>query len=111
MPSASESSPLLHASAAAAESSASVSGPRTLSSAREAFVDAVRRDTPGTDLPRYVAVLDALLAWSATHAEELTFRAGAGAKNGITFTRAGTTVALWSARPVRGDAPALEIAS
>lgn len=94
------------------ESSASAATvPRTLSRARHAFVEAVRRDTPGTDLPRYVAVLDALLAWSAAHSARLTFRADAGAKNAITFVRSGTTGAFWSARPVRSDAPALEIAS
>jgi hypothetical protein len=93
----------------AAESPAALTAPSTLTRARDAFIDAVRRDTPGTDLPRYVAVLDALLAWSATHAGGLTLRAGA--KNGISFARAGTTGAFWSARPVRGDAPTLEIAS
>lgn len=110
MSSASDSTASLGASADA-ESSAAVTAPHTLARAREAFIDAVRRDTPGTDLPRYVAVLDALLAWSAAHSARLTFRAGAGAKNAISFVRSGTTVAFWSARPVRGDAPALEIAS
>ena len=38
---------------------------RTLPSAREAFVTAMSRDTSGSDLPRYVSVLDALIAWSA----------------------------------------------
>lgn len=110
MSSASDSAPSLDAPARA-ESSADVTGARTLSCAREAFVEAVRRDTPGTELPRYVAVLDALLAWSAARSAQVTFRADAGAKNGITFARSGTTAPFWSARPVRGDAPALEIAS
>ena len=82
MSSASDSAPLLDAPAGA-ESSADVTGARTLSSARDAFVEAVRRDTPGTELPRYVAVLDALLAWSAARSAQVTFRADAGAKNGI----------------------------
>ena len=110
MSSASNSAPLLD-TPVGVESSAAATAPRTLSSAREAFIDAVRRDTPGTDLPRYVAVLDALLTWSAAHSDRLTFRADAGAKNAIIFVRSGTTAAFWSARPVRGDAPALEIAS
>ncbi len=110
MPFASDPALLLHAPAAAG-SSPSVTAPRTLSFAREAFVDTVRRDTPGTDLPRYVAVLDELLVWSAARPGRLTFRAGAGAKSGIIFARAGTTDVFWSARPVRGDAPTLEIAS
>lgn len=84
---------------------------RTISLARDAFIDAVRRDTPGTDLPRYVAVLDALLTWSAARPTQLAFRAHAGAKSGISFARTGETGVFWSARPVRGDAPTLEIAS
>ena len=33
---------------------------RSLPAAREAFIAAITRDTPGTDLPRYVAVLEIL---------------------------------------------------
>ncbi len=83
---------------------------RTLPRAREAFVAAVRRDTPGTDLPRYVAVLDALLAWTAARPSELAFRADTGPDDGISFGRVAAKGVLWSVRPVRGDAPTLEIA-
>ena len=41
---------------------------RTLPSAREALVSAITRDTPGTDLPRYVAVLDAPYSDTMGHA-------------------------------------------
>jgi hypothetical protein len=83
--------------------------PRTLPLAREAFVAAVRRDTPGTDLPRYLAVLDALLAWSAARPTQLTFRTDTGPGDGISFARAGTKQVFWSVRAVRGAAPTLEI--
>ena len=83
---------------------------RTLSSAHEAFVTAITRDTPGTDLPRYVAVLDALLAWSAARAERLAFRTDTSAAGVISFARAGTRGVFWSVRPARSGAPTLEIA-
>jgi hypothetical protein len=84
--------------------------PRTLPIAREAFVAAVRRDTPGTDLPRYVEALDALLAWSTARPTALAFRPDAAAGGGISFGRVGTKGVFWSVRPVRGAAPMLEIA-
>jgi hypothetical protein len=84
--------------------------PRTLPIAREALVAAVRRDTPGTDLPRYVEALDALLAWSTARPAALAFRPDAAAGGGISFGRVGTKGVFWSVRPVRGAAPMLEIA-
>ena len=82
---------------------------RTLPEARQAFIAAMQRDTPGTDLPRYVAVLDALIAWSAERADRLTFRAGETRSDVIRFARAGTKEVLWSAQLARGGAPKLEI--
>jgi hypothetical protein len=82
---------------------------RTLRSAREAFVAATMRDTPGTDLPRYVAVLDALIAWSNTHADTLEFRAGEGRKDVVSFSRVGSKAVFWSAQVTRGVGPRLEI--
>ena len=81
----------------------------TLDSARTAFIDAARRDTPGTDLPRYVAILDALLTWTRAHAERLTYRPPAKRPEVIRFERAGTKKAFWSAQPTRGAAPRLEV--
>lgn len=84
--------------------------PRPLPLAREAFLAAARRDTPGTDLPRYTAVLDALLAWSAARPTQLAFRADAASADAIRFGRAGDAGVFWAARPTRGGAPTLEIA-
>ena len=83
---------------------------RTLSSAREAFVAAVTRDTPGTDLPRLVGVLDALVAWSVARPALLDFRADEGRKDVVSFSRAGSKAAVfWSAQVTRDVGPKLEI--
>lgn len=82
---------------------------RTLPSAREAFVAAMRRDMPGTDLPRFVAVLDALIAWSVARPDLLELRAGEGRKDVIAFSRAGSRAVFWSAQVTRGVGPRLEI--
>lgn len=82
---------------------------RTLADARSAFVTAVRRDTPGTDLPRLVKVLDALIAWSVARSEQLTFKADEGRADVLSFARAGTAVVFWSAQVTRGAGPKLEI--
>jgi hypothetical protein len=82
---------------------------RTLPLAREAFVATIRRDTPGTDLPRLVKVLDALVAWSVARPALLAFRADEGRTDAISFERVGTQVVFWSARVTRGAGPKLEI--
>ena len=82
---------------------------RTLPLAREAFVAAVTQDTPGTDLPRLVAVLDALIAWSVARPELLEFRADARGKGVVSFSRVGSRTAFWSAQVTRGVGPRLEI--
>jgi hypothetical protein len=81
---------------------------RTLPLAREAFVAAITQDTPGTDLPRFVAVLDALIAWSVARPRLLAFRAAAG-KGVVSFSRAGEKGPFWSAQVTRGVGPRLEI--
>lgn len=82
---------------------------RTLPAAREAFIAAMTRDTPGTDLPRYVAVLDALIAWSTARPASLEFRAGEGRKDVVSFARAGSKAVFWSAQVTRGVGPKLEL--
>lgn len=82
---------------------------RTLPVARQAFVAAIQRDKPGTDLPRFVAVLDALIAWSVARPALVAFRADEGRKDVISFARAGTKAVFWSAQVTRGTGPRLEI--
>jgi len=82
---------------------------RTLSSAREAFIAAMTRDMPGTDLPRFVAVLDALIDWSVARPDLLEFRAGEGRKDVVSFSRVGSKAVFWSVQVTRGVGPKLEI--
>ena len=82
---------------------------RTLADARAAFVAAIKQDTPGTDLPRLVAVLDALIAWSATRPELLSFRPPSGRAATVGFERVGAKAPFWSAQVTRGAGAKLEI--
>ena len=82
---------------------------RTLPIAHQAFVAAVQRDKPGTDLPRFVAVLDALIAWSVARPGLLTFRADEARKDVVSFERVGSKGVFWSAQVTRGTGPRLEI--
>ena len=82
---------------------------RTLPLARDEFVSAMHRDTPGTDRPRYLAVLDAMIAWSLARPGKLRFRADETRQGVISFERTDSSVVFWSARPKRGDSPKLEL--
>jgi hypothetical protein len=80
-----------------------------LSDARRAFVTAMQRETPGTDLARYTAVLDALLDWSTARNGLLRFRPGGTRADALRFERVKTKEVFWSAQVVRADSPKLEI--
>lgn len=86
---------------------------RTLPTASQAFVAAIARDTADADLPRLVAVLEALLAWSAARSAQLAYRADEGRTEVIRFERvgadAGPKAVFWSAQVTRGAGPRLEI--
>jgi hypothetical protein len=84
---------------------------RSLSSAHQSFVAAIRRDSPGTDLPRFVAVLDALIAWSAARPRQLAFRADGARDDVISFGRVGSKASTWSAQVTLGEGPKLELLS
>lgn len=86
---------------------------RTLPLAHHAFVAALSRDTSETELPRLVAVLDALIAWSAARPGVLAFRDAEGRSDVISFARvgarAGSNAVFWSAQVSRGAGAKLEI--
>lgn len=84
---------------------------RTLPIAHQSFVAAIRRDTPGTDLPRYVAVLDALIAWSTARPTQLAFRAEEARADVISFGRPGAKGPIWSVQVTLGEGPRLELLS
>ena len=83
--------------------------PRTLAEAHQQFVAAIRRDTPGSDLPRLVRVLDTLVEWSVARPEQLEFRADEGRREVISFGLAGRKAVFWSAQVTRGTGPRLEL--
>lgn len=82
---------------------------RTLAEAHQMFVAAIKRDTPGTDLPRLVKVLDTLIAWSVARPTQLAYRADEGRGDVIRFELVGSKVVFWSAQVMRGAGPKLEI--
>jgi hypothetical protein len=82
---------------------------RTLPAAREAFVAAIARDTPGTDRPRLVKVLDALIGWSVARPAALAFRTDEKRGDVLAFELVGTGDVFWSATAVREASPSLEI--
>lgn len=83
--------------------------PSSLDACRTAFIAGVRRETPGSDLPRYVAVLDALLAWAATHADRVVLSPSARQPRRIRFEHVGTRSPIWSVHAKRTGSPMLEI--
>ena len=82
---------------------------QTLDDARTALVAATRRDAPGTDFPRLVAVLDALIKWSVARPKLLEFKPGATRADVVRFGLVGSPVIVWSAQVTRGSGPSLEI--
>ena len=60
---------------------------RTLPQARDEFIVAMNRDTAGTDRPRLLAVLDALIAWSVARPNLVRFRPEDSTKGVLTFER------------------------
>ena len=79
-----------------------------LPTARRAFTEALERQTSGTDRARYLAIVEALLTWTAKRGDRLTFHP-AKKDDTLRFARTGTQDAFWSAQVVRADAPKLEI--
>lgn len=82
---------------------------RTLAIAREEFIAAMNRDTDPTEQPRMVAVLDALIAWSRKHPEEIRFRESEKHAGVVSFERIGSNLVFWSAHPRRREVPKLEL--
>jgi len=96
-------------SAAGDTPAAAARAPRTLSEAREAFVAAIARDTPGADRSRLVKVLDALIAWSVARRSSLAFRTDEKRADVLAFARVATGDVFWSALAARDATPTLEI--
>lgn len=83
--------------------------PPTLASAREEFIRHMYRDNLVAERPRLLAVLDALIGWSATHAELIRFRPDDNTKGVIRFEEVATNTVFWTATPRRSNSPLLQI--
>src|SRR5688572_21024481 len=82
--------------------------PPSLAAGRQALVASITREAPGTDLPRFVDVLDALLAWAAAR-PGLTFRPDTGRGDVMRFELVGTKVVFCAVQVTRDIGPRLEI--
>ena len=82
---------------------------RTLPLARDEFNTAMSRDTVKPERPRFLAVLDALIAWSLARPTMLKFHVDEGHPGVVSFERVGSKAIFWSASARRSDVPKLEL--
>jgi hypothetical protein len=83
--------------------------PPTLASAREEFIRHMYRDNVVAERPRLLAVLDAVIAWSAAHSELVRFRPDDNTKGVIRFEEVATNTVFWTATPRRQNSPLLQL--
>jgi hypothetical protein len=83
--------------------------PPTLSTAREEFIRHMYRDNVVAERPRLLAVLDAVIAWSALHSELVRFRPDDNTKGVIRFEDVATNTVFWTATPRRQNVPLLQL--
>lgn len=83
--------------------------PPTLASAREEFIRHMYRDNVVADRPRLLAVLDAVIAWSAAHPELVRFRPDDNTRGVIRFEAIASNTIFWSASPRRENVPLLQL--
>ena len=83
--------------------------PTTLSAAREEFIRHMYRDNVVADRPRLLAVLDAVIAWSAAHPGLVRFRPDDNTKGVIRFEDVGSKTVFWAASPRRANVPLLQL--
>lgn len=81
----------------------------TLSSAREEFMRHMYRDNVVAERPRMLAVLDAVIAWSAQHPDQVRFRPDGNANGVIRFEQVATSTVFWAATPRRENVPLLQL--
>jgi hypothetical protein len=67
------------------------------------------RDNAAAERPRLVAVLDAVIAWSATHAGQVRFVPDENTKGSIRFEDIATHSVLFTMTPRRENAPVLQL--
>jgi hypothetical protein len=83
--------------------------PPTLATAREAFIRQMYRDNGAGERQRLLAVLDAVIAWSAAHATQVRFRPDDNTKGVIRFENISTNTVLLMISPRRENVPLLQL--
>ena len=83
--------------------------PTTLSTAREEFIRHMYRDNVVAERPRLLAVLDAMIAWSAARAEFIRFRPDGKGQGVIRYEDNATGNVFWVASPRRQNSPLLQL--
>ena len=81
----------------------------TLASARDEFMRHMYRDNVVAERPRLLAVLDAVIAWSAQHPDQVRFRSDDNSKGVIRFEQVTTHSVFWAASPRRQNVPLLQL--
>ena len=81
----------------------------TLNAAREEFMRHMYRDTSIAERTRLLAVLDAVIEWSAAHPESVRFRPDENSKGMIRFEETTTHSVFWTATPRRQNSPLLQL--
>lgn len=82
---------------------------QTLPHAREAFITQMSRGTSLSERPRLVAVLDAMIEWSAARADRVRFRGDDNTRGVVRFESVASRAVIWSAIPKARDFPVLEL--
>lgn len=83
--------------------------PPTLATAREAFIREMYRDNAVAERPRLLAVLDAVIAWSAANAGRVRFRPDENTKGVIRFEDITNNAVLIVVSPRRENVPLLQL--
>jgi hypothetical protein len=83
--------------------------PATLATARQEFIEHMYRSNTVSERPRLLAVLDAMIAWSAARPELVRFLPDDNTKGAIRFEEATTHTVFWMATPRRDNTPLLQL--
>lgn len=83
--------------------------PETFATARQEFIRQMYRDNTVSERPRLVAVLDAVIAWSNAHSEQLRFRPGDSSKGAIRFEDTVSSTVILMISPRRANSPLLQV--
>lgn len=83
--------------------------PATVAAARAEFIKHMNRDNVAVERPRMVAVLDAVLSWSAERPHLVRFRPDTSNSGAIRFEVVATSSTFWMAVPRRENAPVLRL--